>query len=364
MDVISLKGKIGEGRVVQELNKLSRKDYYMLNDILIEHKGYYAQIDHVVLSKKAIYLIETKNWSGKLYGDQYSEHWKQYIWGSEYKQQNPVKQAWLHKRKFLEVFRGQIGQLEVKSIVVFLENIDITNVTTETRVLKINELVSYIENDEGHSYTTDEEAVVQLFKKLNEMNILDVAKREEHIQNISHKKESNNMIDIAGLKNGVTIVPSKLNNQEVKNKEVKNQEKVQHYYANDLKAIAPCSVWKRIAAAIIDFFLLILPFIYLGDNPDSNNRAIITLLVLFLVLGLQVKYWTRGQGIGKKIMKVQVINVKTQEPTKLFKMLLREFVGRLTLNIFTYGGPLATIFFTEKKQCLHDIIFKTIVVDE
>ncbi|WP_152286648.1 nuclease-related domain-containing protein [Flavicella marina] len=68
-------GAIGENMVVNEINKLS-DDYVLINDFNLNFSSpiffkkynqriYSIQIDHLLISKAGIFIIETKNWSKK-----------------------------------------------------------------------------------------------------------------------------------------------------------------------------------------------------------------------------------------------------------------------------------------------------------
>ncbi|QQL43722.1 nuclease-related domain-containing protein [Sulfuriroseicoccus oceanibius] len=55
-----------------------------------------TQLDHVVVSKFGIFVIETKNMKGKIYGRAASRQWTQYIGRGNFKFQNPIHQNKLH----------------------------------------------------------------------------------------------------------------------------------------------------------------------------------------------------------------------------------------------------------------------------
>ena len=69
------------------------------------------------------------------------------------------------------------------------------------------------------------------------------------------------------------------------------------------------------------------------------------------------------QTLGKKLLKLQVINYTTKEPLELGRYILREFVE----NVFAFTGILAlisviTAFVSDDKRSLVDLMMKTIVV--
>lgn len=89
------KGELGEYKITIQLSQLS-KEYMVLNDILLPNpkaKSGYSQIDHVVLSPYGIFVIETKNFQGTIYG---SPKYKQWLVNGKFKFMNPFVQNYGH----------------------------------------------------------------------------------------------------------------------------------------------------------------------------------------------------------------------------------------------------------------------------
>lgn len=59
------KGKLGEAKVSHIVGRLPKEDYVVLDDLMLTNKyGSTTQIDHVVVSRYGIFVIETKNYKG------------------------------------------------------------------------------------------------------------------------------------------------------------------------------------------------------------------------------------------------------------------------------------------------------------
>ena len=70
-DRASYRGKIGESNVNQILIKFFRyKHYYLFSDIIIKLDDDTTQVDHVLICKNGIFVIETKNYSGWIFGNE------------------------------------------------------------------------------------------------------------------------------------------------------------------------------------------------------------------------------------------------------------------------------------------------------
>ena len=93
------KGWIGEKQAqVFALNKLDSELYTTINDLYLprpDGKGT-TQLDHVVVSRFGIFVIETKNYDNWIYGSEKQRQWTQKIYKRSYKFQNPLHQNTLH----------------------------------------------------------------------------------------------------------------------------------------------------------------------------------------------------------------------------------------------------------------------------
>ncbi|WP_231884841.1 nuclease-related domain-containing protein [Paenibacillus elgii] len=93
----TIKGMIGEKSVTNQLNKLDKEKYVILNDVTIpSSSGKTTQLDHVVISTYGIFVIETKNYRGWIVGDEKSEYWTQVIYKRKERLYNPLRQNYGH----------------------------------------------------------------------------------------------------------------------------------------------------------------------------------------------------------------------------------------------------------------------------
>lgn len=113
------KGKLGEKEMSRYLKRLPISEYIVLNDIMLENEfGNTCQIDHVVLSIYGIFVIETKNYKGWIFGGENSEEWTQNIYGKKFRLRNPIKQNYGHV-KVLQKLLSDYGKYPFYSIVAF-----------------------------------------------------------------------------------------------------------------------------------------------------------------------------------------------------------------------------------------------------
>jgi len=117
-----IKGKVGELAVAVQV-KLYLKDpqYILLNDCTLpDEQAGTTQIDHILLSPYGIFIIETKNYKGWIFGSERQKMWTQKIFKKSYKFQNPLHQNYKHQKVLELVLADIIAPEYLHSIVVFM----------------------------------------------------------------------------------------------------------------------------------------------------------------------------------------------------------------------------------------------------
>jgi len=113
-----LKGWFGETGIQFGMwLRLDRKNYLRVHNLVIPCQGGTTQIDHVIVSVWGIFVIETKNMKGWIFGDEKSPQWTQSIFGKKYRFQNPLRQNYRHAKALTE-FLG-VPEDCVHPVVVF-----------------------------------------------------------------------------------------------------------------------------------------------------------------------------------------------------------------------------------------------------
>ena len=115
----SYEDNIGE-RAVRKLltTNLPYDDYQLLNNVTIPIDNGSTQIDHILVSTKGIFVIETKHYSGWIFGNANSKKWTQVIYKSKNQFQNPLHQNYSHV-KALTSLLDFLDPHVFKSLVVF-----------------------------------------------------------------------------------------------------------------------------------------------------------------------------------------------------------------------------------------------------
>ena len=126
----NIKGKMGEFNVSVVLSTLPKDEYHVINDIIIPSKYGTTQIDHVVVSIYGIFVIETKNYKGLIYGGEDAETWTKNMWGNKYSLRNPLKQNYGHVKSLQAILN--IPKEMFIPIVVFSNRAKLRVQTQET----------------------------------------------------------------------------------------------------------------------------------------------------------------------------------------------------------------------------------------
>lgn len=119
-----LSGRAGEKIVSGKLKQLPKDRYRVLNDLTIPTPKGSSQIDHVVVSIYGIFVIETKNFNGQIYGTEYSEYWTQNIYSHKHQFYNPILQNAGHILALQRVLKDY-ESLPIRSIVAFSSEADL-----------------------------------------------------------------------------------------------------------------------------------------------------------------------------------------------------------------------------------------------
>lgn len=178
----SYKGRAGENRVSYILSKLPDQ-YLVIDNIIIPTQRGTTQIDHAVVSPFGVFVIETKNYSGWIFGAEASEEWKETFRtteGSFFR--NPIKQNWGHIYALSEYLN--LDKRVFKSIIVFSDEASL-NVTASTPVIYMSELRNCI-----LSYNQEiipQKLVVSIYNRIIKTNLVGKDVEKQHIQSVKQK---------------------------------------------------------------------------------------------------------------------------------------------------------------------------------
>jgi len=178
-------GFLGEKSVAFFLLWLDSKKYKVINNLMANIEGKTTQIDHLVITNFGIFVIETKNYGGKIYGSEFSDYWTQVIHKHKEKFYNPIKQNYGHVQA-LKTALKEFPNMLYFPIVVFTTRADL-KVKTNTDVIYDIKLIKTIIKHHQTDIISDD-IRDKIYTYLNTLNITDRNLRKKHVHNIIDKK--------------------------------------------------------------------------------------------------------------------------------------------------------------------------------
>ena len=110
---------IGESLVNLAITlRLNKNEYHLFKNVTISTEDGTTQIDHIIVSKYGIFVIETKNMKGWIFGEENQKTWTQKIYKHTNKFQNPLHQNYKHTKTLETLLK--IDKDKIFSIITFV----------------------------------------------------------------------------------------------------------------------------------------------------------------------------------------------------------------------------------------------------
>ena len=173
------KGKIGEMKVRLNLGGNITNEKYVINDLLLLSEGKSHQIDHLIIRKTGIFVIETKNYSGLIYGDDKRKDWTQVLNYGKTKNKfyNPI----LQNKSHIYALSKIIGRKDCFISIICFPKAEIMTNFNE-KVGSISDMRRWLNQDMDEILTSTE--VENIYQKIINYKNNPKLTNEEHIDNI------------------------------------------------------------------------------------------------------------------------------------------------------------------------------------
>ena len=187
------KGKLGEYHTYLYLKKYEQAgSKFLFNVYVPKEDGQTTEIDVLMLTTKGIFVFESKNYSGWIFGRENQKNWYQTLpMGKGRKSSketflNPIMQNRLHIR-CLKTFLGT--DVPMHSVIVFsnrctFKGIDIKSDQQIVHCEDVSQAIKTIEN-KTTDYLTQSD-INELYEKLYPCSQVDTSVKENHIANIKN----------------------------------------------------------------------------------------------------------------------------------------------------------------------------------
>ena len=183
-------GKHGEKLTERELKLVKlfgRKGKTLRNVYIPKDNGETSEIDVLYITQKGIFVFESKNYSGWIFGDEKGTYWTAMLPNRQKNRfYNPVKQNKTHI-KWLQKYVGV--DVPLFSIIVFSERCELKKVemqSTDVKVIKRDRTYAAV-RDIWDSHPDVVNNVDSLYEKLKTLTNVDSAVKAAHIVNIEKK---------------------------------------------------------------------------------------------------------------------------------------------------------------------------------
>lgn len=187
------KGFWGEYRIFATLEKLAKPHHILTNLYIPRKDGTTTEIDLIYLSIQGIFVIESKNYSGWIFGNEKQKYWTQTF---ENKQKfrffNPIWQNSAHINALKEVLPDDLHQ-QIHSLIVFNNQAALKKVTVTSEnihVIKreqLNGTLQQINNTISDSLSPTQ--LAEISRLLSAFTHPDEQIKQQHIATIQAKQK-------------------------------------------------------------------------------------------------------------------------------------------------------------------------------
>ncbi len=180
------KGQIGELLVRLFAHwQLDKQTYRRLHNVTLNTPDGTTQIDHVFLSPYGIFVLETKNMSGWIFGSEKQAQWTQKLYKRTFKFQNPLRQNYKHL-KALEATLG-VNPEHLHSVITF-----VGGSTFKTEVpANVTQSIGFIRYIQSFQQPVFSEAEVDamLYALQTGRRAATLATHREHVQTLKRRSD-------------------------------------------------------------------------------------------------------------------------------------------------------------------------------
>jgi hypothetical protein len=178
-----IKGYLGEKPIRDKLKDLPQGTYHVLNNVMIPSRNKTTQIDHIIISRFGIFVIETKNYKGVIYGQERDTIWTQFIdTKCKYQFMNPLHQNYGHVMALKEL----LDEEHIHSIVAF--DGGVFGKKMPDNVMQVSEVKSYIRG--FRKAVISPVRIKKIVSLLQDSNITDRTSRRNHVKSLKVRKQA------------------------------------------------------------------------------------------------------------------------------------------------------------------------------
>lgn len=187
--ILNDQGARGEYRISQLLDESSLEKRLIFNAYIPKGKNdQTTEIDIIMITCKGIYVIENKNYSGWIFGNEKDQKWCETLKGKKYFFYNPIKQNRTHIKCLEQLL--QIGEEKYTSLITFNRDANLKKVTVmsdNVYVVAYRDIKRYLkkENEKQDQFTRTQ--MEEIYNKLQPYTQVTDEIKENHIKTIKKR---------------------------------------------------------------------------------------------------------------------------------------------------------------------------------
>lgn len=159
-----------------------------INCYIPNRSGDKIEIDMIMFCQKGIYVIENKNYSGWIFGDEKSKNWCEILKGKKYFFYNPIKQNKSHIKNLEKQL--QVGDDKYVSLITFNANANLKKVSTESSgiyVVGYKQLKKFMKKQTDKPDILIDEEIENIYQQLLPGTKLSDEEKQEHVNRIKQQ---------------------------------------------------------------------------------------------------------------------------------------------------------------------------------
>jgi hypothetical protein len=165
---------------------LDSNEYRAMHNVTLKTPDGTTQIDHIFVSRFGIFVVETKNYSGWIFGDENQAAWTQKLFKTTNKFQNPLRQNFKHI-KALESLLGLPSET-FHSVIVFVGGSEFKTKMPQN-VTYAGGYISYIKSKTSPILSSSE--VESVCTTISTGRLApSFATNREHVKNVQHRLDN------------------------------------------------------------------------------------------------------------------------------------------------------------------------------
>jgi uncharacterized FlaG/YvyC family protein len=191
LEVIIDKGKYGEYLSFNKLEKIKGNHKILTNVYLPKGNEETIEIDLVYIHETGIYILESKNYSGWIFGDEKNEYWMHTLKNRQKEKfYNPLWQNNTHIEYLKKLLK--IDENYIKSIIVFSERCTIKTIVGDSENVKVinrynlNKIIEKGTHNSPNVFSMNR--ITELYDELKSYTCISVGIKESNIKQVQEEQ--------------------------------------------------------------------------------------------------------------------------------------------------------------------------------